>query len=86
MRRMTDAVVCEETKIGLRLNTGKTENMKIRTSDASNVIIEDECIQEVEKLVYLGCEVRKGGDVRNEVGIRINKACTAFRKMERVWN
>ena len=60
--------------------------MKVRTDDASNVIIEDESIQEVEKFVYLGCEVRKDGDIRKEVGITIDKAGAAFKNMERVWN
>ena len=86
MRRMTEAVVCEAAKVGLRVNTRKTEIMKIRTEDESDVVIEDERIREVEKFVYLGCEVRKDGDIRNEVGIRIGKAGAAFRNMERVWN
>ena len=60
--------------------------MKIKNEEAGNVMIEDESIQEVEKFVYLGCEVRKDGDIRNEVGIRIGKAGAAFRNMERVWN
>ena len=35
--------------------------------------------------MYLGCEVRKGGDMRNEVGIRIGMAYAAVRSMKRVW-
>ena len=78
-------VVSEAAKVGLRVNTRKTEIMKIKTDDASNVVIEDEIIHEVEKFVYLGCEVRMDGDIRNEVGIMIGKAGAAFRKMEKVW-
>ena len=44
MRRMTEAVVCEAAKVGLRVNTRKTENMKVRTEDTSHVVIEDETI------------------------------------------
>ena len=86
MRRMTEAVVCEAAKVGLRVNTRKTELMKVRTEDTNHVVIEDETIQNVEKFVYLGCQVRRDGDIRNEVGIRIGKAGAAFRNMERVWN
>ena len=85
LRRMTEAVVWEAGRVGLRVNTRKTEIMKIRTEDTSQVMIEDEILQEVEKFVYLGCEVRKDGDIRNEVGIRIGKAGAAFRNMEKVW-
>ena len=86
MRRMTEAVVSEAAKVGLRVNTRKTELMKIRIEDTESVVIENEIIQEVDKFVYLGCEVRKDGNIRNEVGIRIGKACAAFKNMEKVWN
>ena len=72
--------------LGLRVNTRKTELMKIRIEDTYNVLIEDENIQEVEKSVYLGCEVRKDLNIRNEVGIRIVKAGAAFRNIEKIWN
>ena len=86
MKRMTEVVVCEATKTGLRVNTRKNGVMKIRTDDANNIVIEDKSIQEVEKFVYLGCEVRKDGDIRNKVGIRIGKAGAEFRNMNKVWN
>ena len=53
--------------------------MKMKIEDPDNVVIEDENIQEVEKLVYLGCEVRKDGNIRNEVGTRIGKAGAELR-------
>lgn len=86
LRRMTETIVCEAGKVGLRVNTRKTEIMKIRTQDTSQIIIEGETLQEVEKFVYLGCEMRNDGDIRNEVGIRIGKAGAAFRNMVKVWN
>ena len=49
-------------------------------------MVKDKNIQEAEKFVYLGCKVREDGDIRNEVGIRIRQAGTAFRNMERVMN
>ena len=63
MKRMTEAVIWEAAKVGLRVNTRKTEVMKIRTDDASIIVIEDESIQEVKKFVYLKCEVRKDGNI-----------------------
>ena len=56
------------------------------TTISTYVVIDNENIKDVEKFVYLGCEVRRDGDIRNEVGIRIGKAGAAFRSMEAVWN
>ena len=86
MRQMTAALVCEAGKVGLRVNTRKTEVMKIRTEENSEIEIEDSSLREVDKFVYLGCELRKDGDIRNEVGIRIGKAGASFRAMSNVWN
>ena len=86
LRVLTEAVVCEAGKVGLKVNTRKTEIMNVRTNDNRPVIIENEPLQEVDKFVYLGCEIRKDGDIRNEVSIRIGKAGAAFRNMEKVWN
>ena len=48
--------------------------MKIRTEENSEIEIEESSLQEPDKFVYLGSELRKGSDIRNEVGIRIGKA------------
>ena len=45
----------------------------------------DEPIHEVEKFVYLGCEISKDGDVRKEVSIRIGEAGAASKNKEKVW-
>ena len=86
LQTLTEAIVCEARKVGLRVNTRKTEIMSMRTSDRRQVSIENEPIRGVEKFVYLGSEIWKDGDIRNEVGIRIGKAGAAFRNMEKVWN
>ena len=86
LRRMTEAMVCEAGKVGLKVNTKKTEIIKIRTPDINQIVIEGVTLKEVQKFVYLGCEMQNDGDIRNEIGIRIGKAGAAFRTMENVWN
>ena len=86
MKMMTELVVAEANKVGLKINTRKTEIMRIRSSGNQRVIIDDTDLKEVEKFTYLGCEIRNDGDVRNEVGIRIGKAGAAFRMLDKVWN
>ena len=83
---MTEAMVCEAGKVGLKVNTKKTEIIKIRTPDINQIVIEGVTLKEVQKFVYLGCEMQNDGDIRNEIGIRIGKAGAAFRTMENVWN
>ena len=43
-------------------------------------------MREIETFVYLGCEIRKDGDIRNQVGIRFGKAGAAFRTMSYACN
>ena len=86
MKQMTELVVGEADKVGLKINTRKTEIMKIRSSDNQRVIIDNTELKEVEKFTYLGCEIRQDGNIRNEVGIRVGKAGSAFRTLNKVWN
>ena len=55
--------------------------MKIRTEENSEIEIEESSLQEPDKFVYLGSELRMDGDIRNEVGMRIGKAGASFRAM-----
>ena len=60
--------------------------MKIRTTDASQVHIDEATLLEVDKFSYLECKLGKDGDIQNEVGIRIVKASSAFRDLSKVRN
>ena len=80
LRKTIETVVWEAGKVGLRVNTRKTEIMKTLIDWAPKIDIEYETFQEVEKLVYHWCEMRKDGDIRDD------KAGAAFKKMDKVWN
>ena len=86
MKIMTDLVVEEASKVGLKVNTRKTEVMKMRSSGTQRIKIDNTDINEVDKFTYLGCEISRDGNVRNEVNIRIGKAGAAFRMLNNVWN
>ena len=43
-------------------------------------------LKEIDKFTNLGCSIAKDSDVRNEIGIRIGKACAVVRSMSKVWN
>ena len=51
---MAKLVVAEASKVGLEVNTGKTEIMKIRSNQNQCVTIDGTHLREVEKYTYLG--------------------------------
>ena len=63
------------------MNTRKTEVMKIKITDTSQVDIEGDSLEEVENVLYLCYEMRKDDYIRNEVGIRLCKAGASTRSM-----
>ena len=86
MKLMTERVVEKANKVGLNINTRKTMIMKIRSTDDQPITIDNTELKEVEKFTYLGCDIRQDGNIRNEVGIRIEKVGSAVRTLNKVWN
>ena len=85
MKITTDLVVEEDRKVGLKVNTRKTEVMKMRSSDTHCIRIDNTDINEVPKVTYLRCEISRDANVRNEINIRIGKAGAAFIMLNNVW-
>lgn len=52
-RWMTKPIVQEAGKVGLKVNTRKTQIFKIKTEETNQVETKDETLQEVEKFMYL---------------------------------
>ena len=85
MKLMTELVVEEASKVGLKFNIRKTEVMKTRNSDNRLITIHNTDLKEVEKFRYLSFEIRNDSNVRDEVGMRIWKVEAAFRLLNKVW-
>ena len=81
---MTEALVTVAAK-WTEDQGGKMEVMKIRCADNNNVSIENDIIREVDKFVYLSCELRKDGDIRSEISIRTGMSSAAFKGLSRIW-
>ena len=82
---MVDTIVSEGNKIGLSINTAKTELMKLRAQDNRYMSIGGSNLREVDSFVYLGSRISKDGDIRPEINIRIGKASSAFNCLKNVW-
>ena len=63
MKMMTELVVADVNKVGLKMNTRKSEIMRIRSSDNQRVIIDDTYLEEVDNFTYLEREIRNDGNV-----------------------
>jgi len=59
----------------LRLNTPKTEKVKIDGQD----------IEEVESFVYLGANFSNEGGTENDIKARLGKARVAYNKLDKFW-
>ena len=86
LRRLSEALMEEAGNVGLKVNTNKTEIIKVRTEDTSENHNEEAHLKVVDKFVYSWCELQKDGDIQNDINIRIGKAGAAFRWLLKVWN
>ena len=86
MKAMKKIVVAEASKVGLKINTKETEIMKICCTKSQSVTTNCSNLQEVEKFICLGSDIKQVGDVRNKVGIRLGKSESSFRLLQKVWN
>ena len=65
MKIMTDLLVEEASKIGLKVNIRKTVVMKMRSSGTQRIKIGSTDINEIDKFSYLRCEISRDGKLRN---------------------
>ena len=60
-------------KAGLRVNKSETKGMRIKTTNADRLEID-----EVEDFAFLGSNISKDGGCDRDIQLRIGKARTAF--------
>ena len=74
-------VTAEAEKTGLRINTRKTEILRINNKRQGPVRLQQEQIKEVKKFTYLGSVVSKDGGADEDIKSRIIKARHVFRTL-----
>ena len=85
MQDKTTRLETTSARTGLKINTKKTELMKINTTANTPVTVGGEPIKEVESFVYLGSVVDKQGGTDRDVAARIGKARGAFVMLKNIW-
>ena len=68
-------------KAGLKVNTKKTEVLRINAKSNNRTSIGDEVLNEVDKSTCLGAIVSKQGGRGQDIANRINKAKSSFIKL-----
>jgi len=76
----------EAGKTGLKINTRKTEVMRINNKQEVPIQLQGENIKETDRFTYLGSIVSKDGGADDDVRSRINKARHAFNTLRPIWN
>ena len=86
MQTKVDNVYTYAAKTGLKINSKKTEVLRINSKVNTRITIGDKVLNEVEKFTYLGATVSNQGGGSEDIRNRINKARVSFMKLRPVWN
>ncbi|KAL6485865.1 hypothetical protein MHYP_G00052570 [Metynnis hypsauchen] len=79
-------LVEEAEKIGLEINTRKTEVMRLNNKQERPLQLQGEDLKETDCFIYLGSVVNTDGGADEDVRSRINKARLAFNTLRPIWN
>ena len=70
---------------GLKINTKKTESLRINAQNQQPFKIAGENVKDVETFTYLGATVTTNGGTEKEMKLRIGKARSAYYRLNKVW-
>ena len=84
MQEKTNVLSQQAAKIGLRINKKKTEIMR-NLNNRDPVILDGECLKEVEKFTYLGSVMTISAECMPDIKNRLSKAACAMNKLNNVW-
>ena len=86
LQRVLDCLVSEGRKVGLVINSRKTEIMNMNLENAPDCVVEGNTIRQVDKFKYLGTYLAKDGSLTSEFEERLKKANQAMGMLKNVWN
>ena len=76
----------EATRVGLKINKGKTKVMRTNGKSQEKVAIDGQDIDEIEEFNYLGAIICKEGGGMKDLKNRLSKARGTFARLKRIWN
>ena len=69
----------------MKINTTKTESLRINAKNNTAFQIQEEDIKDVESFTYLGATLTTSGGASEDMKIRIGKARKAYYRFQKVW-
>jgi hypothetical protein len=85
MQRKLDDVREESKKIGLEINSSKTEEIRVSTMVNQVIRLNKENAKRSSDFCYLGSVVAEDGGTSVDVRMRIQQAKGSFSKLRKVW-
>jgi len=85
MREKMVALRSPSARVGLKINTRKTREMRIQVREGNPLHIGSEDIQRVDNFTYLGSMVSVTGGTEEDIIAPIRKAQQAFACLRAVW-
>ena len=85
IQRKLDDLWEESRKVGLEINSSKTEEICINTAANNKLRLNGEDIKRSSDFYYLGSIVAEDGRARADVSVRIQKARGSFSRLRKVW-
>ncbi|GFR95804.1 endonuclease-reverse transcriptase [Elysia marginata] len=86
MQDKTSHLELTSAQTGLKINTKKTELMKLNTAVNTPIAVAGASIREIDSFTYLESVIDKEGGTENGVKARISKACAAFIMLKNIWS
>ena len=81
----TEELASTAFKIGLKVNTKKTQVLRMNAGVQDAITLNDRELEDVDEFTYLGSIVTTDGDCTREINMRISKAGQAFAMLKTVW-
>lgn len=73
-------------QVGLKINTDKTNVMRIHANNNAPLKINNHEVVDVSSFTYLGANVTQAGGADEDIKLRIGKARYAYHKLQKVWS
>ena len=85
MQAKLDDLVANSASVGLKVNTGKTKAMEIRGQKDNPFVVEDEDVEFVDELCYLGSIIATKDSAKLDIEHRVGKATATFYQLRNIW-
>ena len=85
VQRVLNCLVLEGQKVGLIINSGKTEIINMNMENPQDCVVGGTVIKQVEKFKYLGTYLSKDGSLKLEFEERLKRANQAMGMLKNVW-